>query len=146
MSNVSGIMLNFQCTFLNTVRWALLSTFLFLFFTWGKWDSESLGDLMKVTQLGNGKTRTETLKSTSDLILYIVSEWIIYLDSDMLAYCTSNVVVDNWIFQNSKHNSWRNQIFKLSIDRSRNLSKTDAWLSAYSGTELYVRVYTLGIA
>lgn len=54
-----------------------------------------MGDLMKVTQLGNGKTRTETLKSTSDLILYIVSEWIIYLDSDMLAYCTSNVVADN---------------------------------------------------
>lgn len=74
---------------------------IFFIFTWGKWDLESLGDLLKGTQLGNGKTRTETLKPTPDLILYVFPEWMIYLDSDILAYCTSNVVIDNWIFSSS---------------------------------------------
>lgn len=54
-----------------------------------------LGDFLKVTQLGNGKTRTETLKPTPDLILYIFPEWTTYLDSDTLAYWAWNVVVDN---------------------------------------------------
>lgn len=51
--------------------------------------------MLKVTGVGNVKTRAETLELTPDLIIVVYREWVIYLMSKKLAYWASKVVVGN---------------------------------------------------
>lgn len=51
--------------------------------------------MLKVTGVGNVKTRAETLKLTPDLIITVYLEWVIYLRSKKLVYWAAKGVVGN---------------------------------------------------